>query len=125
MACPHDHHIPFHLLHRLHNHLHICIITGSQEESVAAESEAAEEVPQKEPAQEVQAEEDVVDELQECPNHRSSSFDRDKPQSISPSVSKCLTYALIIFDALSLRIDCNRCCILPCLPSLYHILVIP
>jgi hypothetical protein len=48
-----------------------------------------------------------------------------KPRSISPSVCKCLTYALIIFDALSLGVDCNRCCILPCLFSLYHILVIP
>jgi hypothetical protein len=54
------------------------MITGSQEESVAAESEVAEEVPQEEPAQEVQAEEDVVDELQERPHHRSSSFDRGK-----------------------------------------------
>jgi hypothetical protein len=37
--------------------------TGSQEESVAAESEAIKEVPQEEPAQEVQAEEDTVDDL--------------------------------------------------------------
>jgi hypothetical protein len=61
-------------MHHLHNHLHLCIITGSQEESVAAEPEAAEKVPQEEPAQEVQAEEDVVDELQECPDHCPSSF---------------------------------------------------
>jgi hypothetical protein len=33
--------MPFHLMHHSHNHLHICIITGSQEESVAAEPEAA------------------------------------------------------------------------------------
>jgi hypothetical protein len=50
----------------------------------------------------VQAEEDAIDKLQECPDHRPSSFERGKPQSISPSVCKCLTYALIIFDALSL-----------------------
>jgi transcriptional accessory protein Tex/SPT6 len=56
--------------------------TGSQEESVAAESEAVNEVPQEEPAQEVQAKEDVVEELQECPDHRSSSFKRGKLQSI-------------------------------------------
>jgi hypothetical protein len=31
-----------------HYHLYICIITGSQEESVAAELEAAEEAPQEE-----------------------------------------------------------------------------
>jgi hypothetical protein len=73
----------------------------------------------------VQAEEDTVDELQECPDHRPSSFKRGKPWSISPSVCKCLTYALTIFNALSLEIDCNCCCILPCLPSSYHILVIP
>jgi hypothetical protein len=75
--------------------------------------------------QDVQTEEDAVDELQECPDHRPSSFERGNPWSISLSVCKCLTYVLIIFDALSLGIDCKRCCILPCLPSLYHILVIP
>jgi hypothetical protein len=99
-------------MHHLHNHLHICIIIGSQEESVAAEPEAVEEVSQEEPTQEVQAEEDTIDELQECPDHRPSLFERGKPQSISPSVCRCLSYALIIFDALSLGVDCNHCCIL-------------
>jgi hypothetical protein len=61
-------------MHHLHNHLHLCIITGSQEKSVAAEPEAVEKVPQEEPTQEVQAEEDVVDELQES-DHRPSSFE--------------------------------------------------
>jgi hypothetical protein len=92
---------------------------------VAADPEATEEVPQEEPAQEVLAEEDAIDELQQCLDHRLSSFERGKPRSISPSVCRCLTYALVIFDALSLGVDCNRCCILPRLPSLYHILVIP
>jgi hypothetical protein len=45
IACNHDHHMPSHLMHHLHNHLHLCIITGSQEESVAAELEATKEVP--------------------------------------------------------------------------------
>jgi hypothetical protein len=71
-----------HLLHHLHNHLYLCIITESQEESVAAELEAVEEVPQKEPAQEVQAKEDVVEELQECADHRPRLFERGKPRSI-------------------------------------------
>jgi hypothetical protein len=62
-------------MHHLHNHLHLYIITGSQEESVAAEPKAVEEVSQKELAHEVQAEEDVVDELQECSDHRLSSFE--------------------------------------------------
>jgi hypothetical protein len=53
IACNHDHHMPSHLMHHLHNYLHLCIITGSQEESVAAELEATEEVPQEEPTQEM------------------------------------------------------------------------
>jgi hypothetical protein len=110
IACNHDHHMPYHHMHHLHNDLHICIITGSQEESVAAE-----EVSQEGPAQEVPAEEDAVEELQECLNHHPSSFERGKPLSISPSICRCLTYALIMFDALSLGVDCNRCCIIPCL----------
>jgi hypothetical protein len=79
IAYNHDHHMSSHLMHLLHYHLHLCIITGSRKKSVAAELEATEEVPQEEPAQEVQAEEDAVDELQECPDHRSSSFKRGKP----------------------------------------------
>jgi hypothetical protein len=82
IACNHDHHIPSHLMHHLHNHLHLCIIIGSQEESVAAEPEATEKVPQEEPAQEVQDEDDAVEELQECLDHRPSSFERGKPRSI-------------------------------------------
>jgi hypothetical protein len=69
-------------MHHLHNHSHLCIITGSQEESVVAEPEAIEEVSQEEPAQEVQNKEDAVDELQECPDHCPSSFERSKPLSI-------------------------------------------
>jgi hypothetical protein len=49
-----------------------------------AEPGVAEEVPQEEPAQEVHAEEDAVDELQECPDHRLSSFERGKaPEQLS------------------------------------------
>jgi hypothetical protein len=82
IVCNHDHHFPSHLIHNLHNHLHLCIITGSQEQSVAVEPESTEAVPQEEPAQEVQAEEDAVDELQEYPDHRPSSFERGKLRSI-------------------------------------------
>jgi hypothetical protein len=71
--------MPSPLMHHLHNHLHLYIITGSQEESVATEPKAVEEVPQEELAHEVQAEEDVVHEPQECPDHRPSSFERGKP----------------------------------------------
>jgi hypothetical protein len=41
--------MPSHLMHHLHNHLHLYIIIGSQEKSVAVEPEAVEEVPQEEP----------------------------------------------------------------------------
>jgi hypothetical protein len=93
-------------MHHLHNHLHLCIITRSQEESVAAEPEAVEEVPQEEPAQEVQAEEDIVDELQECPDHRPSSFERGKPRSILSLLlykSNHLYMSLLYIVALSYR----------------------
>jgi hypothetical protein len=98
IACNHDHHMPSHLMHHLHNHLHQCIITGSQEESVAAKPEAAEE----EPAQGVQAEEDVVDELQECPDHRPNSFERGKPRSI---------LSLVLYKSNQLYMSFIYCCI--------------
>jgi hypothetical protein len=40
-----EHHMPSYLMYQLHNYLHLYIITGSHEESVAAEPEAPEEVP--------------------------------------------------------------------------------
>jgi hypothetical protein len=35
-----------------------------------------------------EADEEVGEDILECPDHRPSSFERDKPQSISPSVCK-------------------------------------
>jgi hypothetical protein len=54
-----------------------------------------EEFQPEELAQEVQAKEDAGEELQECPDHRPSSFERGKPRSISPPVCKYLINALL------------------------------
>jgi hypothetical protein len=89
-------------MHHLHNHIHLCIIIGSQEKSVATEPVAIEEVPQEEPAQEVQAEEDVVDELQECPDHRPSLFKRGEPRSI---------LSLLLYKSNQLYMSFIYCCI--------------
>jgi hypothetical protein len=43
-----------------------------------------------------EADEEDVEELPECSDHRSSSFERDKPRSISPSVYKYLINVLCI-----------------------------
>jgi hypothetical protein len=40
------------------------------------------------PEQEVLEAAEDVEELQECPDHRPSSFERGKPRSISPLVCK-------------------------------------
>jgi hypothetical protein len=41
-----------------------------------------------------EADEEDVEELPECPDHRPSSFERGKPRSISPSVCNYLINAL-------------------------------
>jgi hypothetical protein len=69
----------------------------------------------------VQADEEADEELQECLDHHPSSFERGKPQRISSSVCKYLTYALIMIDALSLGVDCNHCYIIPYLPLLFYL----
>jgi hypothetical protein len=57
---------------------------GSQEELPVAEFEQPEEEQQQDmAAQEVQAPEEDVEELLECPDHRLSAFERGKPRSIS------------------------------------------
>jgi hypothetical protein len=50
----------------------------------------------------VQAEEDAVDELQECPDHRPSSFERGKPQSI---------LSLLLYKSNQLYMSFIYCCI--------------
>jgi hypothetical protein len=55
--------------------------TGSQEVTLVAVPEEPEEQPKVQ--EEVpEADEEVGEDLPECPNHRSSSFERGKPQSI-------------------------------------------
>jgi hypothetical protein len=88
--------------------------------TVAELEEQDKGAPRDKPAQKVQADEEAGEELQECPNYRLSSFERGKPQSISLSVCKYLTCALIMIDALSIGVDCNRCCIIPYLPLLLY-----
>jgi hypothetical protein len=50
----------------------------------------------------VQAEEDVVDELQECPDHRPSSFERGKLRSI---------ISLLLYKSNYLYMSFIYCCI--------------
>jgi hypothetical protein len=66
--------LPLALIHMHH--------TGLQAESPVAVPEEPEE-PQEVQAQEVpEADEEVGEELQKCPDHRPSSFERGKPRSI-------------------------------------------
>jgi hypothetical protein len=58
--------------------------TGSQEElPIVAFEQQEEEEQQDVAAQEVQAHEEGVEKLPECPDHRSSAFERGKRRSIS------------------------------------------
>ena len=59
--------------------------TGSQEEPLVAVPEEQVVVEQQEvPAQEVHVDGEPGQELQECPDHQPSSFERGNPRSISP-----------------------------------------
>jgi hypothetical protein len=69
--------------------------TGSQVENPVAVPEEPEEQLEVQPQEVPEADEEDVEELQECLDHRSSFFERGKPQSISPSVCKYLINALL------------------------------
>ena len=78
-------------MHRLHKHLHTLHHTGSQtENSVVIPDEQLEVQPQEVP----EADEEDVEELLECPDHRPSSFERGKPQSIFSRFA-IINYALL------------------------------
>jgi hypothetical protein len=60
--------------------------TGSQTENPVVVSEEPKEQLQVQPQEVLEADDEDVEELHECPDHRPSSFERGKPQSISPPV---------------------------------------
>jgi hypothetical protein len=66
-------------------HLHH---TESHEENPVAVPEKPEEQLEVQEQDVHEADEEVGEDLSECPDHRPSSFERGKPQSISHSVCK-------------------------------------
>jgi hypothetical protein len=61
---------------------------GSQEVTSIAVLEEPEEQPEVQEQEVSEADEEVGEDLPECPDHRPSSFERGKPRSISLSVYK-------------------------------------
>jgi hypothetical protein len=66
--------------------------TGSQEVTLIAVPEERPEVQEQEVPE---AEEEIGEDLPECPDHRPSSFERGKPRSISLLVCKYFINALL------------------------------
>jgi hypothetical protein len=62
--------------------------TGSQTENPVILPEEPEEQIEVQQQEVTEAEEEVGEDLPECPDHRPSSFERGKPQSISLLVCK-------------------------------------
>jgi hypothetical protein len=75
------------------------------------------------PQEVTEADEKDVEELSECPDHRPSSFERGKPRSIFSLGLQLLINTFTLINVLRSGVVCNRCCIIPCLPLLYYILV--
>ena len=109
-------------MHRLHNHFRALHHTGSQTENPVVIPEEPEEQFEVQPQEVPEADEEDVEELPECPDHRPSSFERGNPGAFSLSL-QLLIKSFTLIDALRSGVVCNRCCIIPCLPLLYYILV--
>ena len=73
-------------MHRLHTRLSKLHHTGSQTENPVVISEELEEQLEVQPQEVPEADEEDVEELPECPDHRPSSFERGKPRSIFSSI---------------------------------------
>jgi hypothetical protein len=69
--------------------------TGSQEVTPVAVLEEPEEQPEVQKQEVPEANEEVGEDLAECLDHRSSSFERGKPRSISLPVCKYFINALL------------------------------
>jgi hypothetical protein len=68
---------------------------GSQEITPVAVPKEPEEQPEVQEQEVPKADEEVGEDLLECPDHRPSSFERGKPRSISLPVCKYLINALL------------------------------
>jgi hypothetical protein len=69
--------------------------TGSQEVTLVAVPEEPEEQPEVQEQEVPEADEEVGEDLPECPDHRPSSFKKGKPRSISVLVCKYFINALL------------------------------
>jgi hypothetical protein len=69
--------------------------TWSQAENPVVVPEKPEEQLEVQPQEVPEDDQEDVEELQECPDHRPSSFERGKPRNISPSVCNYLINALL------------------------------
>jgi hypothetical protein len=69
--------------------------TGSQEVTPVAVPEEPEEQPEVQEQEVAEANEEIGEDLPECPDYRPSSFERGKPWSISLLVCKYLINALL------------------------------
>jgi hypothetical protein len=69
--------------------------TGSQEVTPVAVPEEPEEQPEVQEQEVPKVDEEVGEDLPECPDHRPSSFERGKPRSISLLVCKYFINALL------------------------------
>jgi hypothetical protein len=69
--------------------------TGSQAENPVVVPEEPQEQLEVQPQEVPEADKEDVEELQEFPDHRPSSFERGKPRGISPLVCKYLINALL------------------------------
>jgi hypothetical protein len=72
----------------LHTHLRTLHHTGSQTENPVVLPEEPEEQIEVQQQKVTKAEEEVGEDLPECPDHRPSSFERGKPRSISLPICK-------------------------------------
>jgi hypothetical protein len=68
---------------------------GSQEVTPVAVPEEPEEQPEVQEQEVPEADEEVSEDLLECPNHHPSSFKRGKPRSISLPVCKYFINVLL------------------------------
>jgi hypothetical protein len=69
--------------------------TRSQAENPVVVPEEPEEQLEVQPQEVPKVDEEDIEELQECPDHRPSSFERGKPRSIFPSVCNYLINVLL------------------------------
>ena len=112
----------FHPMHLLHKHLRTCIIQDRKPRAQSSYPRSPRSSSRCSRRKWPKQTRRTLRNFQSAPITARAPSREASPRAFSPGLQFLIKYFTLI-DALRLGVVCNHCCIIPCLPLLYYILV--